>query len=44
MEAIEEVIDTKMVLRKPFLFNDLAFKVQQALTPSGMPSEPTIII
>ena len=44
MQAIEEVIDTKMVLRKPFLLNDLAFKVQQALTQSGLSSEPAVII
>lgn len=32
MRAIDEVIDTDMVLRKPFQLNDLAYKVQHALT------------
>lgn len=32
MQAIDEVIDTDMVLRKPFQLNDLAYKVQYALT------------
>lgn len=31
MRAIDEVIDTDMVLRKPFQLNDLAYKVQYAL-------------
>jgi len=32
MRAIDEVIDTDMILRKPFQLNDLAYKVQHALT------------
>ncbi len=31
MRAIDEVIDTQMVLQKPFQLNDLAYKVQHAL-------------
>lgn len=31
MSAIDEVIDTECVLRKPFQLNDLAYKVQHAL-------------
>ncbi len=34
MRAIDAVIETGMVLQKPFQFNDLAHKVQHALTNS----------
>jgi PAS domain S-box-containing protein len=34
MRAIDEVIDTEMVLQKPFQLNDLAYKVQHALLHS----------
>jgi PAS domain S-box-containing protein len=35
MRAIDEVIDTAMILRKPFQLNDLAYKVQHALAQSS---------
>ncbi|MDB5741858.1 MAG: hybrid sensor histidine kinase/response regulator [Polaromonas sp.] len=34
LQAVDEVIDTEMVLRKPFQLNDLAYKVRFALSRS----------